>query len=512
MAEQKRDQVYYNLEAIRQLFLGAFTAEELRRFCLDRPLFRPIVDNFGPKYNLNDMVDEVLFYGEPRDLFDRLVAEVRQVNPRQVARFEERLHDPHYTGPAAAAADQAPLPLRKLAHLVKQAMVGDTEAARALRNRQAMLRLVSDTWVKGFLESSVHRAALIELGKEELAEAVERPWEMVVQMPGRPSGPAPPGMAMVELLEEMGGALLILGEPGSGKTITLLQLAREAIARAEADVSQPIPAVLHLSSWAARRLPLAEWLADELTAKYQIPKRIGRPWIEQDALLLLLDGLDEVDPAHRQACVEAINRYRGEHGRGGVVVCCRAAEYQALPSRLQLNGAILLQPLTAEQVDGYLAAAGPPLAGLRAAVERDPALAELAQTPLMLGVMALAYRDLPAESLAARRPTHLFAAYVSHVFQRRGVARRYTRRQTITWLTWLAQRLEQHSQTVFLLEELQPSWLVSHAQRWLYVLGSRAMGGLLAGLAILFFLAGLGPGLVGRIPTAVALAGYLAAE
>ena len=51
-----------NIAAIRQLLLAAFTPEELRRFCYDRPTFRPVVSRFGPGHGLDDMVDEVVEY------------------------------------------------------------------------------------------------------------------------------------------------------------------------------------------------------------------------------------------------------------------------------------------------------------------------------------------------------------------------------------------------------------------------------------------------------------------
>lgn len=88
--------------------------------------------------------------------------------------------------------------------------------------------------------------------------------------------------------------LLILGEPGAGKTITLLKLAQELIARTEKDLSQPIPVVLNLSSWRNKQQTIADWLIEELNSTYQISKALGKVWIEDQQLLLLLDGLDEV--------------------------------------------------------------------------------------------------------------------------------------------------------------------------------------------------------------------------
>ena len=63
-------------------------------------------------------------------------------------------------------------------------------------------------------------------------------------------------------------------------SLTLLQLARDLIAQVEQDetLAQPVPVVFNLSTW-RKGQPLIEWLVIELSTKYQIPKRIGRPWL-----------------------------------------------------------------------------------------------------------------------------------------------------------------------------------------------------------------------------------------
>jgi len=55
------------------------------------------------------------------------------------------------------------------------------------RNRRAMLELIRNTWIEGVFEQSLHGVVLIELGLEEQPDAVERPWDVLVQMPGEPS-------------------------------------------------------------------------------------------------------------------------------------------------------------------------------------------------------------------------------------------------------------------------------------------------------------------------------------
>jgi hypothetical protein len=81
----------YDLAVIRQLILAAFTAEDLRRFCRDRPALRPIVDRFGPNHGFDDMVEEVVAYNEQFGLWDLFLAEVQAYNPTQYARFEVHL-------------------------------------------------------------------------------------------------------------------------------------------------------------------------------------------------------------------------------------------------------------------------------------------------------------------------------------------------------------------------------------------------------------------------------------
>jgi predicted NACHT family NTPase len=81
----------------------------------------------------------------------------------------------------------------------------------------------------------------------------------------------------------------------------LLELARDLITRAERDVSLPIPVIFNLSSWANSKQKIQHWLMRELSTKYQVSRALGRTWIREQQLLLLLDGLDEVRESLRGA-------------------------------------------------------------------------------------------------------------------------------------------------------------------------------------------------------------------
>jgi GTPase SAR1 family protein len=378
-----------------------------------------------------------------------------------------------------------------LDQLVAQATFASREEQTAYRNRQAMIQRVRDAWIAGVLEKSLYRVARIELGMAERPEAVTRPWDTVLRMPQGPDRPLAPGTPMIAVFEDMGEALLILGAPGAGKTTMLLDLARDLIDRAQRDAGQPIPVVLNLSSWTDERA----WMVEELNTKYQIPKRIGGRWVAGDELAPLLDGLDEVRTELQGACVAAINDFRREHGTRPLTVCSRVKEFEALDTTLELQGAILLQPLTSEQVEAYLEKASDALLAVRETWQHDNALRELVETPLMLNVMALAYGGMSAQELGrydtveARRK-HVFEKYLARMLERKGDSGVYAPEQTVRWLAWLAREMTEHGQTVFLIERMQPDWLATRWQRWLVTGGVAVLSGLVFGLVF---------GLVGRL-------------
>lgn len=364
---------------------------------------------------------------------------------------------------------------------ILQAISLAPEQQGELRNRQLMLRRVHEFWIRGVLESSLHQEVLIELALEERKEAVEYPWETVIQPAGRSTHLLPAGTNILDVFDETGGSLLILGEPGSGKTTMLLDLGRQLIGRARDDPSQPMPVVFNLSTWAEKRLPLSEWLVEELAIRYVISVEIARQWIDNQSLVLLLDGLDEVAARYRDDCIGAINAFQQAH-MVALVVCCRTFEYQASPIQLRLQNSIALRGLTLEQVYSYLEKLGPEVSTLQITLLKQKNLQTLARSPLMLGIMVMVYQHLSTESIppSASEDTvreYLFAAYVKRMFDRRGVSKQFTAEQTIKWLSFLARTMKDHAQSTLFIEQIRPSWLPSKQQQRFYEVGLRLIGG-----------------------------------
>ncbi len=388
------------------------------------------------------------------------------------------------------------------------------------RFRQILLNKVSNYWVKGVLETSLRGKILIQLNLEERLDAVEHPWGMVWETPDQLKRILPPGTGVIDKFEQMGAgrSLLILGKPGSGKTTTLLELARYLIDQAEQDIDKPMPVVFHLSSWGSKKATqtIADWLVQELQRCYQVSNKLAWAWVKNQKLLLLLDGLDEVSVERRHLCVRALNRFVQEYGQTQIVITSRIQEYEDLRQRshcLRLQSAIYLQSLTWKQINHYLNSAGSELEAVTTLLQEDGDLQELAKSPLMLSVMTLAYQGMSVQDLLTIKSVencheHLFNRYIERMFFRRRtrqeenqhnpnqeqLGQAYPKEKAIQWLVWLARMMTQLSQSVFFIEQMQPTWLPTRLQKWIYRIGVVLMIGLLFGL-----IQGLTYGLIGGL-------------
>ncbi|MEU8709314.1 NACHT domain-containing protein [Streptomyces sp. NPDC048565] len=119
--------------------------------------------------------------------------------------------------------------------------------------------------------------------------------------------------------------LVMLGEPGSGKSVLAAMLNLGLLA--EREQGAPVPVVLTLSTWDPVSESLRDWIESTLGTNYY-GGRTEKPKLLLDAqrLLLILDGLDEMPEASRRSAVRVINESCGEGT--GVVLTCRSAEYQ----------------------------------------------------------------------------------------------------------------------------------------------------------------------------------------
>jgi hypothetical protein len=380
--------------------------------------------------------------------------------------FDGQLPSPlrGYVGRFQRAEWRRPSDTERLTQRILTALESTPAKPRPAAQRENMIARVRADWIDGVLDKSLYQVARIDLGLQAEPGAVERGIDALIQRPDEDPQLLAAGTRLIDVFDREFGRLLILGAPGSGKTTLLLELARDLLERAERDEEHPIPVVFNLSSWALKAGRLDDWMVEELRSRSDVPRKLAREWIDKDQVLPLLDGLDEVAEDRRQQCVDAINAYRDEHSAVDMVVCSRTAEYQSLAARLRLRAALVVEPLSATQVQCYVESAGEHLDAVRNALSSDGGMWELISTPLMLSIVALAYKDRSVESITqatgslADRRQQVFSAYVEQMFRRRAKETRFGEEQMRTWLSFLGSRMVGRAQTIFQIEDVRSEW------------------------------------------------------
>jgi hypothetical protein len=215
----------------------------------------------------------------------------------------------------------------------------------------------------------------------------------------------------VDLYERLPGKrLVVLGPPGSGKSVMAMTLTLALLDRWQPGLQ--VPVLFPVASWDPSRARLDDWLAEYLSENYQLSgdsrdsRVIGQKLLAGNMLLPILDGLDEIPEALRPLGIKNLNRELD--AAQPIILTCRTAEYrQAVETGdvLTLAAVVELQPLHPATITRYLTETTP--AGPRARrwapvferLRNDPdgALATVLRTPLMVFLTRAIYGDNPRD-------------------------------------------------------------------------------------------------------------------
>ncbi len=348
------------------------------------------------------------------------------------------------------------------------------------KSSMKLLDAMYKKWITDYLEEKLKPQYSLELGLRDRPDLLP-PSPLQDEYPDMESLPSslPLGTTIEQVYEQtIRGQLLIVGEAGSGKTTLFLHLAQYLIKRAQEDKTQPIPAIFKVSSWAKKRLPLTEWLIEELKTEYSDQGIIARDVVEalvrDGRLILLLDDLDEVGIKNCAACVKAINTYLDTQLNKkkiavSLVICCRSNVYGDLVPRLKVQRVIeLLQP-SHEQIEAYIRHTAPE--PLWNTVRNDAQLYQLAHQPLVLSVLTQTYQESDQSQVPTGRTREealsiIWDAYIRKVWNRDKRIRRWKEQQGRHWLTVLAQQMQrQVDMKEFRVESLQVDLLPDPLRR-----------------------------------------------
>lgn len=204
------------------------------------------------------------------------------------------------------------------------------------------------------------------------------------------------------------GRLIVLGEPGAGKSSAGILLLRDALAhratvRKRDRARVPVPVLVTPQDWDPTSMSFSEWLAGSLARDYpllQAPEYgedAAMRLIEDGWLAVILDGVDEIPEAQRPEALLELNKQTFR-----LVVLTHTEELVAAVSGGHLQGAAALEllPIDPRQAAQYLASClvDPPPARWRHVIDHlgeqehpTSALAQALTTPLTLALVRDTY-------------------------------------------------------------------------------------------------------------------------
>ncbi len=365
------------------------------------------------------------------------------------------------------------------------------------KNQQVLLDYTKDI-IEGLLNKSLRNQVYITLDKVTDETKVIPPIQL--KFADEEAQLLPTETTIIEVYDrpDINKRLLILGHPGSGKSMSLYKLGEELVQRAKNDIHQPIPVLFNLSSWTSNYSTIEDWLIDELVLNYGFNrnKKLAKQYIRDQLIIPLLDGLNELVSDRQFSCVNAINTFlQPNHWKKPLVVCSRLKAFELLQTRIGLNGAVILQPLSDEQIEIYLKETEAEY--LSDLIQSDKDWHDLAETPLFLNIMVLITKGSSLKQWQELKTKdaklfYLFEKFIYHQLENQNlIESRHKNKirktpkegqkilksylpyiknppQSRRYLTWLAWQLKKNKQTVFLIENLQPTDLANSKQRCIY--------------------------------------------
>jgi formylglycine-generating enzyme required for sulfatase activity/energy-coupling factor transporter ATP-binding protein EcfA2 len=116
---------------------------------------------------------------------------------------------------------------------------------------------------------------------------------------------------------------ILLGEPGAGKSTTLLSLAGQLANEAHDNLDAPIPLFVRLGRWTKADQSLFDFIAQELGALGEHLQVL----IDEGRAVPLLDGMNEIPVSQRKDKYQEIKKFISQHPDWIAMASCREQDY-----------------------------------------------------------------------------------------------------------------------------------------------------------------------------------------
>jgi NACHT domain len=125
--------------------------------------------------------------------------------------------------------------------------------------------------------------------------------------------------------------LMVLGEPGAGKSTFLRRIGLEALKGKRGYYDHEcVPVFLELKRFTTGKVNIEKAIADEFeTCKFPDPLNTTQKLLDNGKLLILLDGLDEVPNEHIDSTITKIQDFADKYKQNRFITSCRTAAYKS---------------------------------------------------------------------------------------------------------------------------------------------------------------------------------------
>lgn len=206
--------------------------------------------------------------------------------------------------------------------------------------------------------------------------------------------------------------LLVLGEPGMGKTVALQRMMWETAY--SNDVL--IPVFVPLAFLVNDLTDLVRIALNETDKLHFDDLKSARTFLRQTRCLIMFDGFNEIPGSQREEAVRAIGNFLREFPKHRYVVTSRSQDklWEKLRTLGIIEEAVVIQPLTQDQVKAYFFAHLGKQKGGSFYEQLDNHLRELSRIPLLLWLIKEA--GLAGEGIPKNRG-ELFSYFVNRMLR-----------------------------------------------------------------------------------------------
>ncbi len=199
--------------------------------------------------------------------------------------------------------------------------------------------------------------------------------------------------------------LMILGQPGAGKSTFLRKIGLEALKGESGKIQgEFIPVLLELKQFTTNKVDIYNIIEEEFrSCQLPLVKEFTNQLLRQGKLLLLLDGLDEVPNKNFELVIDKIQDFVQQYKQNKFIISCRTAAYRQKFNNFK---EFIIADFNDQQIQQFIknwfySEVDKQLGTDQKCwnkINSEEATKELARTPLLLTFLCLEYdesQDLP---------------------------------------------------------------------------------------------------------------------